>query len=604
MKGKRCPFCDKLNKIDHRFCVYCGRELPVEEINSTIRESQNALESEEFINCPKCNTRNLSGSVECSECGYLFDEDIKSTFHTSKKREYKRCPRCGSILHLYADTCSICGFEIISIDFDSPDEFFDNPLYHEYGKNRGFFKGINASHDYDDFLLNLKYYCDENGIDINFSKRGMLQCPECQHLFSFISPYFIKNHKCPHCSHKFDFASDKNRYCPNCEEAVAEGQNICKCGYELDFISVEKSYCLNCGRPLSDGEVKCECGYELADIRCPKCSSINHQTNNCCTSCGNHLQSSDVVFRDNAPKGCVYQDKKLVLDFDFLKSQASKNPYEEKGKVYTKTLKSEYSRYERIIDEISARWWITSPFNCKSCKGKIAPFDGACLKCNITHYTSSFEKRIRELKTSRNTYIKTQKSTDELSQLKWSYKLSESDFNDYLNSLAPAIGESQLTYRQRLFNEFWENSAILYIIKIIWGIYFKELCMGCLTELNDNQKVCPSCGRERFFSPLSVILNGESLESDRIPHQHDEFKSGVWAACKKNGGDLSYFYDGVVGCPNCSNYFHYMTHEFIDTRRCPHCGMHFDFAAHIYEDEWDVDGITYDEWMDMYGYRH
>jgi len=47
-----------------------------------------------------------------------------------------------------------------------------------------------------------------------------------------------------------------------------------------------------------------------------------------------------------------------------------------------------------------------------------------------------------------------------------------------------------------------------------------------------------------------------------------------------------------------------MTHEFIDTRRCPHCGMHFDFAAHIYEDEWDVDGITYDEWMDMYGYRH
>ena len=47
-----------------------------------------------------------------------------------------------------------------------------------------------------------------------------------------------------------------------------------------------------------------------------------------------------------------------------------------------------------------------------------------------------------------------------------------------------------------------------------------------------------------------------------------------------------------------------MTHDFIDTRRCPHCGMHFDFTAHIYEDEWDVDAITYDEWMDMYGYRH
>lgn len=535
MKSKTCPFCGKVNGVDHRFCVYCGKELPVVEVNSA--KGQDNLKKEDFINCPECNALNYSESVECSECGYLFDEDIKRTFRTSTKREYKRCPKCGNILPHDANNCAICGFELILIDYDNSDEFFDNPLYKEYGKNREFFKSINLFHDYDDFLLNFKSYCDENDVYMGFSKRGMVQCPQCTHLFSFISPYFIRNHMCPHCHHEFDFESG-GRYCPNCEEAVGVGQKICGCGYELDFVSTDKIYCLNCGRPVSNVQLKCDCGYELADIPCLKCFSINPYTNSHCTSCGSPLQSSEVEFPDKAPKGSLYQDNRLVLDFDFLKSQALKNPYDENGMVYTETLRRENSKYERIIDEISARWWITSPFNCKSCKSKIDPFKDSCSKCNIMHYPLGCENRIRELKTSRNYYVEPGRS-DELSALKWSYKLSENDLKDYMNSLAPRIGESQLNYRYRLFNEFWETSAILYLIKSIWGIYFKDRCMGCLTELKDNQMTCPSCGMKKFVSPLCEIFNDEKVESDRVPFEH----------------------------------------------------------------EWDAEGITYDEWMDLYGYR-
>ena len=373
---------------------------------------------------------------------------------------------------------------------------------------------------------------------MGFSKRGMVQCPQCQHLFSFISPYFIRNHRCPHCHHEFDFDCG-DVYCPNCEKAGGEGQKICECGYELDFVSTDKSYCLNCGRPVREGQVKCECGYELADIRCPKCFSVNPYTNNYCTSCGSPIQNTDAVFPDTLPQGCTYEDNKLVFEFDFIKRQVSKNPYDENGMVYTQTLQRENSKCERIIDEISARWWITSPFNCIACKAHIDPFKDICSKCNSTHYTLPFENRIRELKTSQNNYVEPH-SIDELSRLKWSYKLKESNLKDYLNSLAPSIGESQMNYRQRLFKEFWENSAIIYIIKNIWAIYFKNRCMGCLTELKDNQMTCPSCGMKKFVSPLGEIFNDEKVESDRIPHEH----------------------------------------------------------------EWDAEGITYDEWMDMYGYRH
>lgn len=565
MADKRCPFCNELNEADHKFCVYCGKEFPLDG-------DEQSIEDKECLNCPACNEENHQENIECKKCGYLLKEDIKNAFLTSNEREYKRCPKCGNIMLSNSYMCSICGYDFsdLKIQHDSSDEFFKNhPECMEYGKNLDFFKDINKFNDYNTFLFEFKESCSEKNIDLPFYDVGMIKCPECSHFFSFISPHFIINHDCPHC------------------------------GMEFDFEPSEEVYCLNCGRPVSDGQARCECGYEFADMECPVCKTYNSYTNSYCTSCGRALRGSDFRFPDIKPRGCDYEDNKIILDFDSLKQESLKNPYSINDRIYTDVLRSEYLKHEQITGEICSRWWIVSPTNCKSCQSKIKPLMNNCPKCDIYHYGAQ-DNRVKELKTVRNNYSETRRGMDELSNLKWNYKFSDEDLNDYLNSLAPKIGESQLEYQQRLFKEWAEDSFIKYLIKAEWNIYFENSCMNCGGEFEKYNVFCPSCGMKKDVSALSVLLGDNHVVREAFPHQLDDFSNKVIDICQSNGGDARYADSGIVSCPECSNYFHYLTHDFIATQRCPHCGVHFDFNAVIYHDEWDYEGLSYEEYIDQF----
>lgn len=573
----KCPFCNELNEIDYKFCIYCGNEFPIGNDRFDLdiddnSEDEQTTEEQEFINCPACNALNYQESIECRDCGYLLKEDIKKSFRTSnekkyKKKKYKKCPKCGNILFSNDNLCEICEYDFIVIGCDSSDDFFDMyPQYKEYAKNIDFFKDINKFNDYDKFLFQFNEMCVENNINLTDSDVGMIQCPQCLYFFSFISPYFIRNHVCPHC------------------------------GNEFDFDSTEEIYCFNCGNSVKEGQTKCACGYEFVDIKCPHCKTYNFYRNNYCTSCGKALRSSYVIFPNAIPHGCIYGDNnKLLLDMEFLKKELLKSPYQINDKIYTKVLHNEYLKLDKIIDEICSRWWIVSPTYCKSCQSKIEPLEGNCPKCNITHHSNHYYNRIKELKTIKNNYTEIKRGIDELSNLKWIYKLSDTDLKDYLNFLAPLIEESQLEYRQRLFKEYGENSVILYLIKSEWNIYFKNNCINCSGEFEPYKLYCPSCGMKKSVPYLSVLFNDDDVEIDRFLGQYDDFSYNVKQICYDYGGDIKYATDGIVSCPECSNYFHYLTSDFINAQRCPHCGVYFNFDATIYEDEWDYLGISYEE---------
>ena len=388
--------------------------------------------------------------------------------------------------------------------------------------------------------------------------------------------------------------------CPSCNSPNHKDNAECEeCGCKLTS-SVENVYCLNCGRLVKNGKAKCECGYNFKDITCPHCSTSNAYTNKSCKSCGKTLWNTHETFQNIVPKGCTCEDT-LLLNTKFLKAELQKEPYQRNGKIYAKTLQSKLFEQVKIIREINTRWWIVSASTCKSCKSEINPFKEACPNCGIAHNHNIYD-RINELRAG-ETYIETKRG-HELSNLKWNYKLSESDLEEYIKSLAPMPEESQLQYRQRLFKEYRENSAILYLIKSEWNIYFEEYCMNCGCELEQYALYCPQCNTRKEVTALTAIFDNNCV-TEAFPGQYHAFCQNMELLCTDNGGDVISSHTGVVGCPNCSNYFNYLNPEFVESHLCPHCGTHFEIIAEIYDspqqsDEsyemWEMDGITRDEW--------
>ena len=542
MLNKKCSFCKKLNDEDSNFCMHCGRKFP-----DTTPEEDNKK-------CPVCNTKNHQDNIECMKCGYLLRKDVVRQFYTPCEKNIPRCPKCGNILLQTNFTCNICGCDLSDskIITDYTGDFFDS--YPEYGKNIKFFSDVNKYGSYNSFLFEFKKYCNKIDINQDYFNIGMVKCPKCNDYFSFISPHFILKNTCPHCGFKPNFKS--------------------------------KAYCLNCARPVREGQVKCECGYEFKNIKCPNCKTYNRYTDTHCITCG--IQLNDSVFKlpSSLPWGCQYKNGEAFLDINILKKESLKDPYAVNGKVSADMLRFELLKHNKIINEIASRWWIVSPDTCKSCQTKLNPLNVKCEKCNITHYTSEYQNKILELK--------------ELSTLKWTYRLTDSDVIYYLNCLAPAIGESQIQYRQRLYREWMENSFIIYLIKIEWNIYFQDICINCGAEFEKHNPKCPSCGMQKNVPALSVLLTNENLVTEAFPRQFDDFTSNIAEICEDNEGDTQYLDDGVVQCPKCSSYFHYLTPEFISTQDCPHCGVHFNFKARIYSTEEDLEGLSYEEYMEQF----
>ena len=556
MSNKKCFLCGKLSDGDSNFCMHCGSKFP-----DGVPDGDNK-------NCPVCNTSNHHENIECMKCGYLLRKDIIRQFYTSGDKNFNQCPECGNILTPGKSVCNICGCDLpdLKIRTDYTGDFFDNCP--EYGKNIKFFTDINKTGTYDSYLLEFKNYCIKKDIDMDYSDIGMVKCPDCSGYLSFISPHFIIKNTCPHCGFKFDFKS--------------------------------KARCLNCGRPVMEGQVRCECGYEFRDVECPNCKTYNRYTDTHCIICGIKLKGSGFRLPPSVPWGCQFKNGEAFLDTDILKSELLKDPYAVNGKVSADLLMSEFSKHNMIINEIAARWWIVSPDTCKSCGAKLHPMDVKCVKCDIAHYVGEYQNKILELKTVRDNYVESERNIEELSSLKWTYRLTDPDVIYYLNSLAPTAGESQLEYRQRLFREWIENSFIIYLLKVEWNIYFPDICMNCGTEFEKHNPECPSCGMQKNVPALSVLLSNEYVITEAFPRQFDDFTSNVAEICGDNGGDINYIDNGVVQCPKCSSYFHYLTPEFINTQDCPHCGVHFNFTARIYSTEEDLEGLSYEEYMEQF----
>ena len=563
IRKKLCPVCNKEYSYDYEFCIDCGRPL------LTFVEKEIVDESE-FIHCPECDSLNKNESIECSSCGYLLKQDIKNSPIFSLQKAYKNCPLCGNVASLNAKYCSICGFDFPDFKFEHDSFFSENPQYAEYEKNIDFINSINKSGQYLRFVYEFKEYCLGNDIDITLFDTGLIACPQCSNYFSFISPHFLINYSCPHCSEEFD----------------------------IDF--VKDVYCFNCGRPVGKNQEKCQCGFEFKDVRCPNCCEWNSYTSNTCVSCGKPLWSHNVVFDTLPPKGCGYgKNKELVIDSDFIEKQVLKNPYDEAGTIYLNTLYREIQKHNIIMDEIHLRWWVVSPLYCKSCQSIIYPFKNTCPNCGINHWHNRLEDPLKALKGIDDNYVGSSR-TLELSTLKWSYKLGDDDLNVYINSLAPMAGESQQSYRKRLIREYGENSAILYIIRVMWGIYFNGYCINCGSEFGQYNHICPSCGMKKEVPLSSVMLTNENVVSDSFPRQYSEFRWNLKNILEENGGNISHFDEGIAGCPNCDNYFRYMTPEFINTHKCPHCGSEFLIGARIYQDEYELSGLSYEEYMEMF----
>ena len=111
-------------------------------------------------------------------------------------------------------------------------------------------------------------------------------------------------------------------------------------------------------------------------------------------------------------------------------------------------LESAKSKIDEYLCEIGSRWKVVSPNYCINCINIIKPDEYSCTKCGSIFFAD--KKRVDYLQTE-NKYA--EPKFDNVN-LKWTPKFS----NGYLGSLAPAIGESQFEYRERLKWEFAENN--------------------------------------------------------------------------------------------------------------------------------------------------
>ena len=261
--------------------------------------------------------------------------------------------------------------------------------------------------------------------------------------------------------------------CPICEKTNDLNKFCIYCGHKLlsdsqtGLISdVPEPKCLNCGRQVREGQVKCECGFHLADIKCPECGVKNAYSNRFCTDCGKKLWSSrifdyeytDRLFEDHIfPERLPHELRNTSLNRRLTKG-VGRNPVLWLGLTQAATTgdyKSESRKVDGHLREICSRWKVVSPDYCISCRYIIKPDEYTCEKCGSGFIADI--KRVESLR-SKNSYRKPEFRDVEA---KWTPKCSD----NYRSSLAPAAGESQFEYRERLKWEYAENKNVKKCIK-------------------------------------------------------------------------------------------------------------------------------------------
>ena len=245
--------------------------------------------------------------------------------------------------------------------------------------------------------------------------------------------------------------------CPFCGKLTDKDSRFCvHCGKKF----LEGVYCLNCGRPVEENQEKCQCGYELAEITCPECGRKNPYTNRFCVSCSEKLWKSEIsTYRYDERLFEIHMRKTKFprelrnLTVDKRRDRNLIWYHENKGEEIAEhlgwndaTLQRHSANESAFLYEICSRWAIVSPNYCIKCRKQVI---GPC-SC-VAPYLHD-QNRIKFLKNSKNSYREPEFDIDEI---RWTSKYKS---YDYLSSLAPAVGESQLDYRERLK---WDFEAAL-----------------------------------------------------------------------------------------------------------------------------------------------
>ena len=247
---------------------------------------------------------------------------------------------------------------------------------------------------------------------------------------------------CPKC-HK---PNDIHKFCVYCGQKLLDDEQI------RLILDNPEPYCLNCGRTVKKGQTKCECGYEFRIIDCPKCNSKNSYTNRFCTICGKKLWTSDVceINYSKIKSGIIidrfpHEMRNTILHSRYKIGHEIQFP-DDIIRINDSNLQAKKSRVENHLSEILSRWKIVSPHYCINCFNIMKADEYLCQKCKTT---IPYAERVDQIKNK-----KYNKPVFDMVELKWNSKFSK----NYLNSLAPAIGESQFEYRERLKWEFAENN--------------------------------------------------------------------------------------------------------------------------------------------------
>ncbi|MBQ9025807.1 MAG: hypothetical protein IJ104_05460 [Methanobrevibacter sp.] len=270
--------------------------------------------------------------------------------------------------------------------------------------------------------------------------------------------------KCPSC-HKMN---EIHKFCVYCGEKLPIDDNQIRLMNDNP-----EAYCLNCGRPAMKGQKKCDCGYEFGDINCPKCNTINSYTNRFCTSCGEKLWTSNVydykysdrlfekhLVKERLPYSLrytsLYQRPKMNFEINNLYSEG-----------YSNSLEDLISKIDKYLCEIGSRWKIVSPNYCINCNNIIKSNEYSCTNCGLILFAD--KKRVTCHQTKNNYVVPKFYKRD----LKWTPKSSYY----YLDSLSPAIGESQFEYIERLKWEFAEN------------YYYKKILIDCKQKEEERKRL-------------------------------------------------------------------------------------------------------------------
>jgi predicted nucleic acid-binding Zn ribbon protein len=243
---------------------------------------------------------------------------------------------------------------------------------------------------------------------------------------------------CPKCLKR----NGLNKFCIYCGQKLLDDEQI------RLILDNPEPYCLNCGRLVENDQKKCECGYEFSDINCPECNSKNSYTNRFCITCGKKLWTSN-VFDYKYPKRLFEKHLlKEVLPYSLRNTSLYQRTKLDFTLGHLNGLESAKSKIDEYLCEIGSRWKVVSPNYCINCFNIIKPDECSCTKCDSILFAD--KKRVDCLQT-KNKYVEPKFDN---AGLKWTQKFS----NYYLGSLAPAIGESQFEYRERLKWEFAENN--------------------------------------------------------------------------------------------------------------------------------------------------